>query len=150
MANHVLYTRADGTELTLKLDAAKIIDLETRLGDSIQKKLSETEKLTVATEFFTAALPDDTYEKRKKTALAVYDEMIEEGKTLRSYLDIIQDVLVAAGFLDAAVLKRQKESAAAQEALAKAVHEAEMREMTARAEKISKMYKESDTPPAQS
>ncbi len=144
MANHVLYTRADGTEITLKLDSSRLVDLETHLGDSIQKKLAETEKLSVASVFLADALPGESYNERKKTALAIYDEMIGEGKTLRDYLELIQNVLASAGFMDAADLARQKESAAAREKLAQAVHEAEMREMTARAEKISKMYTEKE------
>ena len=145
MANHVIYTRKDGTEIKLKITSRRVIDLETRLGDSIQNKLAETDKLSVASEFIAAALPDNDYNVRKETALDIYDEMTECGKTLKDYLELVQDTLVAAGFMDAAVLERQKKATAAQEKLAQLVHEAEMRRMEKSSERISGMYTEPET-----
>lgn len=140
MANHVIYTRTNGTELKLKLTGERIVDLEQRLADSIQRKLEEINKLSVAAEFLAAALPGDEYDARYKTALDIYDEMTDEGKTLRDYLDVIRSVLVSAGFLDAAELERRETAAEALEKLAQTTHEAELRRIAQSTEEIGQMY----------
>ena len=139
MANFVLYTRPDGTEIKLKLTAGRIVELETRLESSIQNKLPELEKLSTASEFLAAAIPDEDYRSRKEIALEIYDEMIESGKTVRDYLMLIYNTLSAAGFIDGRAVERQAESQEAQERLAEAVHKKEIALMEKKITKIAEI-----------
>lgn len=127
MANHVTYTFADGREKKLKLTAERTVELEEKLGDSIQKKLTELDKLSIATEFIAAGAPDEEYTDRKKTAYAIYDDMTDSGKTLKEYLELVFNLLVSAGFVAAAAVTRQAELIAAQEKLEEVTHAAQMR-----------------------
>lgn len=108
MANITIYTMSDGTDIQLKLDAQGIVNLEEKLGDSIQKKLSEIEKLSVASEYVAAA-------SDKATAFAIYNDIIERGQTLEDYHKLIYKLLVSGGFLKAAEVERQVELTAAAE-----------------------------------
>ena len=121
MADYVIYKRGDGTELSLRLNAARAVELEERFGgSSITEKIQEIDKLSTASEFIAAAVPEGDYKQRRETALAIYDEMIGEGKDLQGYQDLIFDILIAAGFLNGKAVKMQRElQAATQEAAEK-------------------------------
>ena len=126
MANYVIYTNPDKTELRLKIDADRAVELEERFGASIQKKLAETDKLSVASEFIAAAIPDLDYAARKKAALEIYDEMVEAGKNYRDYLALIDKILIAGGFMDAAVIERQMKMQAAEQELNELIYQNRM------------------------
>ncbi len=139
MANFVLYTRPHGTEIKLKLTASRIVELESRLESSIQDKLPELEKLSTASEFLAAAIPEEAHQDRRAIALEIYDEMIESGKTVRDYLMLIYNTLSAAGFIDGRAVERQAESQEAQERLAEAVHRKEIALMENKIQKIAEI-----------
>jgi ferredoxin-fold anticodon binding domain-containing protein len=111
MANFTIYTMQDGTEIKLKLTASGVIALEEKLDSSIQEKLTELVKLSVASEIVAAAIETDG----KATALKIYDDMIERGQTLDDYHKLIFKILCAAGFLKAAEVEKQLEMTAATE-----------------------------------
>lgn len=145
MANYVIYTRPDKTEIKLKIDSERTVELEERFGDSIQKKLAETEKLSVSSEFIAAAIPDLEYAERKKTALAIYDEMVEAGKTYRDYLEMIHRVLAAAGFLDGGAVERQIKTQEASEELDKLAYQVRMDQID---KKMAELRTEMNVPAA--
>lgn len=109
MANYVLYTRENGDELKLKINSGRAVELEERFGASIPDKLKEIDRIGVAAEFVAAAVPDGDYDSRKKTALAIFDEMTAAGKTIQDYQFLISDLLVKAGFLNGKAVETQKE-----------------------------------------
>lgn len=123
MANHITYTMQDGTEITLKLDSRSIIDLEEKLDSSIQEKLTELGKLSVASEIVAAAIETDG----KKTALDIYDDMLERGQTLEDYHKLIFKLLVSVGFLKAAGVEKQLEITAAAEKVQELAYTAQMK-----------------------
>lgn len=126
MANYIIYNYG-GTDLKLKIEAGRAEELEERLGDSIFKKLAEVDKIKVASEILAASVPAETYEQRKKIALGIYDEMQENGKKYRDYIELINSVCVAAGFLDGEDVEQQVQLQTAQEKLKKASYTAQMK-----------------------
>lgn len=120
MANSVIYkfTASDREEVLLKLDNARAQELEQRFDESLLTKMHEISKLSVATEYIAAAVQDVAkYEIRKDIAGAIFDDMIDSGKTLDDYHKLVYDVLVGAGFLKAADVERTLQTAAATEKL---------------------------------
>ena len=113
----------DGTEIKLKLTASGIIALEEKLDSSIQEKLVELGKLSVASEIIAAAIETDG----KATALKIYDDMIERGQTLDDYHKLIYKILASAGFLKAAEVEKQLEIAAAAEKMQDIAYSVQMR-----------------------
>lgn len=111
MANVTIYTMLDGTDIPLKLTADGIVKLEEKLGESIAKKMTELDKLSVAAEYVAAACEKDG----RKTALAIYDDIIEREQTIEEYHKLIYKILVSAGFLKAAKVEQQIELTAATE-----------------------------------
>ena len=124
MANFTIYTMSDGTDVKLKLNAESIVKLEEKLGDSIQAKLAELTKLSIAAEFIAAACDGG-----KTTAYAIYDDIIERGQTLEEYHKVIYNLLVSAGFLKAAAVENQLELTAAAEKLEQIAFEKQMQKI---------------------
>ncbi len=150
MANYVIYTRIDGTELKLKIDSERTIELEEKLSGSIFDKLAETNKLSTAVEFIAAAVPDGEYPERRKTALAVYDEMIESGGKYRDYIELIHKVCVSAGFLDGGTVEKQVEIQKAQDKLEKIAYEAQLKLIAEKTGEIEAKNAPADTEVSQS
>ena len=109
MANHVTYTRADGTDIKLKLTAERSVELEEKLKCSIPDATKDLDKLGTACEFVAAAIADGSYKQRKETAYEIYDEMTDEGKTIQDYQYLVFDILVSAGFLNGKAVLMQKD-----------------------------------------
>ena len=124
MANFTIYTMSDGTDVKLKLNAESIVKLEEKLGDSIQAKLAELTKLSIAAEFIAAACDGG-----KTTAYAIYDDIIERGQTLEEYHKVIYNLLVSAGFLKAAAVEKQLELTAAAEKLEQIAFDKQMQKI---------------------
>ena len=122
MANFTIYTMQDGTEIKLKLTASGVIALEEKLDSSIQEKLVELGKLSVASEIVAAAIETDG----KATALKIYDDMLERGQTLEEYHKLIFKILASAGFLKAAVVEKQLIIAAAAEKMQDVAYNVQM------------------------
>lgn len=136
MASFVIYKAPNGDDIKLKLTSERAVELEERFDASISDKLKELDKLSVAAEILAAAIPEEDYRKRKQTALAIYDDMIEDGKNMRDYLMLIYNVLAAAGFIDGRAVERQREAQEAQERLAEVVHQKEIALMNQKIEEI--------------
>lgn len=126
MANYVIYTHK-GQDLKLKITSERAVELEERLGDSVFKKLAEVDKIKIAAEILAAAVPAETYEQRRSIALAIYDEMQENDKKYRDYIELINSVCVAAGFLDGEDVEQAIQLQTAQEKLKKASYTAQMK-----------------------
>ena len=124
MANFTIYTMSDGTDVKLKLNAESIVKLEEKLSDSIQAKLAELTKLSIAAEFIAAACDGG-----KTTAYAIYDDIIERGQTLEEYHKVIYNLLVSAGFLKAAAVEKQLELTAAAEKLEQIAFDKQMQKI---------------------
>lgn len=150
MANYVIYTRIDGTELKLKIDSERTIELEEKLGGSIFDKLADTNKLSVAVEFIAAAIPEISYQDRRKTALAIYDEIIESGKKYRDYIELIHKVCVNSGFLDGGTVEKQIELQKAQDNLEKIAYEAQLKLIAEKTGEIEAKNAPADTEVSQS
>ena len=148
MANYVIYKRSNGTEIKLKLDSERTVDLEGRIGGSIQQKLAEADKMSVAAEFIAAAVPEDEYKDRRKTAFAIYDEMVENGKQYRDYLELIKQVLAAGGFLDGGEVERQTKMQEAKESLKDLAYQLQMEQMRQQTEQMRQKALEAKTEPA--
>lgn len=138
MANFTIYTMQDGTEIKLKLTAAGIVALEEKLGSSIQEKLAELTKISVASEFIAAAIENDG----KKTALAIYDDIIDRGETIEKYHEVIYKILVSAGFLKAAEVERQIELTAATEKMQGLAYEIQMKNIEKKTADLQAMQTE--------
>ncbi len=86
--------------LKLRLNAERIIELESKLGKAINKAfLEDSDKLGTAVCFVASALEYGNYEERKKTAYELYDGMLAEGKGMPEYQQLLIDLLVSAGFM---------------------------------------------------
>ena len=102
MAKTYLYKHPDGGETAFLLTALKTIELEQRLGGSISDKLQEFDKLSVASEFIAAAfLPERDYSERKRKALELFEEIVDNGGTIIDYQFIIIEILKNSGFMTA-------------------------------------------------
>jgi DNA polymerase III gamma/tau subunit len=123
MANFTIYKMQDGTEIKLKLTASGVIALEEKLDSSIQEKLVELGKLSIASEIVAAAIETDG----KATALKIYDDMLERGQTLEEYHKLIYKILASAGFLKAAEVEKQLEIAAAAEKMQDIAYSVQMK-----------------------
>ena len=131
MANFTIYTMSDGTDVKLKLNAESIVKLEEKLGDSIQAKLAELTKLSIAAEFIAAACDGG-----KTTAYAIYDDIIERGQTLEEYHKVIYNLLVSAGFLKAAEVERNLSLNAAWDKAEQVSHEVKMKKLKQKTEEL--------------
>jgi hypothetical protein len=136
MANYVIYNYK-GSDLKLKISAESTVELEERLGDSIFKKLAEVDKLKIAVEFLAAAVPAETYEQRRATAIGIFDDMIENGKKYRDYVELINSVVVASGFIEGETVERQVKLQKAQDELEKAAYTAQMKLIEAKTAEIA-------------
>ena len=135
MANYVIYNYK-GSDLKLRISGESTVELEERLGDSIFKKLAEVDKLKIAVEFLAAAVPAETYEQRRATAIGIFDDMIENGKKYRDYVELINSVVVASGFIDGETVERQVKLQKAQDELEKAAYTAQMKLIEAKTAEI--------------
>ena len=125
MANFTIYTMQDGTEIKLKLASDRLVTLEERFDSSIQEKIPELCKLSVASEIVAAAIDTDG----KKTALAIYDDMIERGQNLDDYHQLIYKLLVSAGFMKAAEVEKHLEITAAAEKMQELAYNVKMKKI---------------------
>lgn len=148
MANYVIYNHK-GQELKLKITSERAVELEERLGDSVFKKLAEVDKIKIAAEILAAAVPAETYEQRRSIALAIYDEMQENGKKYRDYIELINSVCVAAGFLDGESVEQQVQLQQAQEKLEKIAYSAQMKLIQEKTTEIENKNAPADTTASQ-
>lgn len=131
---NVITVTAGGKEYRLKLWAAYIDELEKRIGGALSDKLPEINRLGLCTDIVAYAYDPEHYAEAKKAACQMYEDMIEEGKTLVDYQYIIMDLMVASGFMSAEAAAAQKLAAEAQTKLAELIAGAE-------AEKIKEKLK---------
>lgn len=104
MKNYVEYKG-----MKLKITASRAIEIEDKLGGGIAEKMrGSTDEIRTLSTILASAIADGSYEERKNTALAIYDEMIDEGKNISDYQFLVSDVLVAAGFIRGEVVALQK------------------------------------------
>lgn len=101
MAKTYLYTHSGGKETAFLLTAFGVIELEQRLGGSISEKLQEFDKLSVASEFIAAAFIEGDYSERKRKALELFEEIVDNGGTIIDYQFIIIEILRNSGFMTA-------------------------------------------------
>lgn len=118
MKNYVEYKG-----LKLKITAARAIEVEDKLGGGIAEKLKNSaDEIRTMSTILASAILDGSYEERKEKALAIYDEMIDEGKNISDYQFLVSDILVAAGFIRGEIVALQKKAVEKQAAaLAKSV-----------------------------
>lgn len=98
----MIYKYKDGKEITLRMNAARTIELEERTGKAVSELVGDIDKLSVITELIAAAISlEANYHNRKMQALAVYDDMIEQGKNITDVQLLVFEVMQKAGFLTA-------------------------------------------------
>ncbi|MBQ7834815.1 MAG: hypothetical protein IJ385_03440 [Ruminiclostridium sp.] len=94
---------------SLKITAARAIEIEDKLGAGIIEKMNTaTDQLKDLSTVLAGAVEHGTYEERHAKALAIYDEMANEGKNIVDYQLLVFEVLVAAGFMSGEELKLKK------------------------------------------
>lgn len=101
MAKSYTYTHLDGKETVFTLTLERTVDLERRLGAPISEKINEMDSVAVAIEFIAAAHPAEDYAARRKAALDLFDEIVDNGGTFYDFQFVIVDILTSAGFLAA-------------------------------------------------
>lgn len=116
---------AGGKQYRLKLKAAYMDELEKRIGGALSDKLPEINRLGLCTDIVAYAIDPEHYAEGKKAACQLYEDMIDEGKTLTDYQYLIMDLMVASGFTSAAAAAAQKSAAEAQTKLAELIAGAE-------------------------
>ena len=122
---NVITVTAGGTEYRLKLRAAYMDELEKRIDGALSDKLPEINRLGLCTDIVAYAYDPVHYAEGKKAACQLYEDMIEEGKTLVDYQYIVMDLMVASGFMSAEAAAAQKSAAEAQTKLAELIAGAE-------------------------
>ncbi len=131
---------AGKTEYRLKLRAAYMDELEKRIGGALSDKLPEINRVGLCTDIVAYAIDPEHYAESKKSACQLYDDMIDEGKSLKDYQYIIMDLMVASGFMSAEAAAAQKSAAEAQTKLAEMIAETEAKrieeKLTAARERI--------------
>lgn len=145
MANYTTYKDSKGNEIQLKLESRGIVDLERRFGDSLQKKLAEIEKLSIAAEYVAAAVDNPDYNDRINIAYGIYDDMTSRGETLDQYHELIYNILVSGGFLKAEDVKKQLEMTAARAELNALTIENQTKTINEKIEKLKNVPAETKT-----
>ena len=105
---YVTYTRPNGDEIKLKISCERAIELEEKIGTSINAGLPETDKVGTALSFIASALPDGGYKERRELAAELYDEIIENGGKLTDYQLLIMETLEKSGFMTGEEIKAVK------------------------------------------
>lgn len=106
MARYVLFKRCNGEEHKLSLTSGAVIELETRMNSSLHELIKKSDRLSVSSEMFAAAMDNSIpYEERKKLALEIFDEMVDNGENIQNYQIAVFDTLVAAGFMKGEVVE---------------------------------------------
>ena len=103
--NHVTYTRPNGDEIKLKINCERALELEEKLGVSVNAGLAETDKVSKALIFIACALPEGSFKERMELAGSIYDEIIECGGKLTDVQLLIMEVLEKSGFMSGEELK---------------------------------------------
>lgn len=122
---NVITVTAGGREYRLKLRAAYMDELEKRIGGALSDKLPEINRLGLCTDIVAYAIDPEHYGEAKKSAAQIYEDMIDEGKSLTDYQYLIMDLMVASGFMSAEAAAAQKSAAEAQTKLAELIAGAE-------------------------
>lgn len=98
----MIYKYEDGKEITLRMNAARTIELEERTGKAVSELVGDIDKLSVITELIAAAITlEADYQNRKMQANAIYDDMTEQGKNITDVQLLVFEVMKEAGFLTA-------------------------------------------------
>lgn len=113
MSNHILYKFSDGGEAELCITTKRAIMLEEWLGTSVLSvvKGERIDTITAICEILAAGYAGektDIHEAGKELAMAIYDDMREQGKTLQEFQFLALDLLVSAGFIPAAFVEAQR------------------------------------------
>lgn len=111
------YTSPSGETFNFKLTVSGVIDIEKRTGKSISDLLTEFDKVSISAIFIASALSDGSYNEREKKALKLFEELIEDGKTIVDYQMIVLNIVTEAGFMTAQRLNAYKMLMAKQELL---------------------------------
>ncbi len=133
--NYVIVNTAR-KEYRLKLRAAYMDELETRIGGAITDKLSEINKLGLCIDIIATAIDPIDIKTSKAQAAQMYEDLVDEGKNLRDFQMIVLDLMVAAGFMNAAAVEAQKKAAEIQTKIAERVANAEAEKIEAKLAKI--------------
>lgn len=123
---NVITVTAGGQEHRLKLKAAYMDELEKRIGGALSDKLPEINRLGLCTDIVAYAIDPEHYAEAKKAACQLYEDMIDEGKSLTDYQYLIMDLMVASGFMSAEAAAAQKSAAEAQTKLAELIASVEV------------------------
>lgn len=113
MSLYVFYIGKDEKEIQLRINAARAIELEKKLGgDAIASVIPNLSKLSVASDVIAMAISEGSFEERKNKALKIFDDMVSQGKNLIDYQLLVMDVLVEAGFMKGEYVKSVREAQA--------------------------------------
>lgn len=143
--NYTIIT-AGNKDYRMKLRAAYMDELETRIGGALTDKLAEINRLGLCMEIIAAAIDPVNHTEAKKQAAELYEDMIDEGKNLRDYQMIVLDLMVAAGFMSAAAVAAQKKAAEIQTKMAEMIAEKESQKLEARFAETEKLQNEEKAP----
>lgn len=94
-----IYKRVNGEEVQFRLTVERILDIEQRTGKSLPELYRDVDKLGTLLEILTCAMVGGAYEERKSMANLLYEEAIENEKTILELQGIIIEIYKNSGFL---------------------------------------------------
>lgn len=118
-----IYKRVNGEEVQFRLTVERILDIEQRTGKSLPELYRDVDKLGTLLEILTCAMVGGAYEERKSMANLLYEEAIENEKTILELQGIIIEIYKNSGFLTPRQAELQKKMIALQSSLMGAISE---------------------------
>ena len=94
-----IYTRPNGEEIHFRYTADRIIETEQRTGKALSELYKEIDKLGTVLEILSSAIVGGSREERQEKALAIYEEVVENGGTILDLQLIVIEVYKNSGFL---------------------------------------------------
>lgn len=94
-----IYTRPNGEEIQFRYTADRIIETEQRTGKALSELYKEIDKLSTVLEILSSSIVGGSREERQEKALAIYEEVVENGGTILDLQMIVIEVYKNSGFL---------------------------------------------------
>lgn len=94
-----IYTHPNGEEIHFRYTADRIIETEQRTGKALSELYKEIDKLGTVLEILSSAIVGGSREERQEKALAIYEEVVENGGTILDLQLIVIEVYKNSGFL---------------------------------------------------
>lgn len=94
-----IYKRKNGDEIHFRYTADRIIETEQRTGKALSELYKEIDKLGTIFEIISSAMVGGNHDERQEKALAIYEEIVEDGGTILDLQLIVIEIYRNSGFL---------------------------------------------------